>query len=550
MKISLENLGNISKSEYELGDLTIICGNNNTSKTYAMYALYGFLSQAGGTQKFNNQLTISLPTYTIESQKRVWNDIADASSDTWYLDFKNICLLINDIDFETFLSAMKQDGTYNIYLNDNFYKLLLQYEQWINLEYNKCILQIGKENASNYQFYYSWVNYLQNHPAILQHWNYDAKFSGTFNNKIKISKNCNSNYFQFSFIGKIVDCDIYTQTTAQGELSMQYYYYICVRNICISIFSYILDAFISNVHILTAERSGIAMFDHHLNLQTNQLLREFYTDAAQQKRYDIIDKVAQTLGQNYDKPVQANIEFLGNMQQIIGNNPNGYLMQKYPEIISFFETISQGKYIYDQYYGITFVPDTDDNIQASLHLSLGKSSSSIRSLVHLNFYLKHIAQKGDLLMIDEPELNLHPHNQRKMAILIVMLINAGIKVMLTTHSNFFINEISNLIMLTESYKDKEYNSQVLNDIRVKYVQKNINKLEDNTDLSTENIQNILNTIKLSADSVKVYNAKMKTAGVEFEPVSVTKDGIDKVGFEQDIADSSSIYTQIIQGRYY
>ena len=286
------------------------------------------------------------------------------------------------------------------------------------------------------------------------------------------------------------------------------------------------------------------MFNHHLNLETNQILREFYTDAAQQKRYDLIDKIANHAGQKYEKPVQDNIEFLGNLSRIIGNRPNSELSKSSPHIINFFETIIQGNYTYDQYAGIRFITEDDCS------LTLEKSSSSIRSLVHLNFYLKHIAAKGDMLMIDEPELNLHPHNQRKMAILIVMLINAGIKVMLTTHSNFFINEISNLIMLTESYKDKEYNSRILKDIMVKYIQENINKIEDNTDLSSEQVQKILNAIKLPADSVKVYHAKMKTAGVEFESAPVTKDGVDKVGFEQDIADSSSIYTQIIQGRYY
>ena len=43
MKISLENLGVLKRAEFELGDLTIICGNNNTGKTYATYALFGFL---------------------------------------------------------------------------------------------------------------------------------------------------------------------------------------------------------------------------------------------------------------------------------------------------------------------------------------------------------------------------------------------------------------------------------------------------------------------------------------------------------------------------
>ncbi|MCY4051351.1 MAG: hypothetical protein OXE41_09550 [Gammaproteobacteria bacterium] len=43
MKIDVTQLGVIGKAEFTLADLTIICGENNTGKTYATYALYGFL---------------------------------------------------------------------------------------------------------------------------------------------------------------------------------------------------------------------------------------------------------------------------------------------------------------------------------------------------------------------------------------------------------------------------------------------------------------------------------------------------------------------------
>ncbi len=44
MKFQFEKLGYFDKkTEIELGDLTIICGTKNTGKTYASYAIYGFL---------------------------------------------------------------------------------------------------------------------------------------------------------------------------------------------------------------------------------------------------------------------------------------------------------------------------------------------------------------------------------------------------------------------------------------------------------------------------------------------------------------------------
>ena len=41
---TFENIGPIKKAELELGDLTIIAGQNNTGKTYLTHTLYNFLN--------------------------------------------------------------------------------------------------------------------------------------------------------------------------------------------------------------------------------------------------------------------------------------------------------------------------------------------------------------------------------------------------------------------------------------------------------------------------------------------------------------------------
>lgn len=86
-------------------------------------------------------------------------------------------------------------------------------------------------------------------------------------------------------------------------------------------------------------------------------------------------------------------------------------------------------------------------------LTMDESSSAVRSLLDIGFYLRHEAQPNDLLMVDEPELNLHPENQRKMARLFARLVNLGIKVYMTTHSDYIVKELNTLIMLKN---DKPY----------------------------------------------------------------------------------------------
>jgi predicted ATPase len=44
MKIKIKSLGALQQAEFELAMLTIICGGNNTDKTYATYAMFGFLT--------------------------------------------------------------------------------------------------------------------------------------------------------------------------------------------------------------------------------------------------------------------------------------------------------------------------------------------------------------------------------------------------------------------------------------------------------------------------------------------------------------------------
>ena len=44
IKARFENVGPIKKAELELGDLTIIAGQNNTGKTYLAHTLYNFLN--------------------------------------------------------------------------------------------------------------------------------------------------------------------------------------------------------------------------------------------------------------------------------------------------------------------------------------------------------------------------------------------------------------------------------------------------------------------------------------------------------------------------
>jgi predicted ATP-dependent endonuclease of OLD family len=83
------------------------------------------------------------------------------------------------------------------------------------------------------------------------------------------------------------------------------------------------------------------------------------------------------------------------------------------------------------------------------------ASSTVKTFFSLEFYLKHMATKGAYLIIDEPELNLHPDNQRKTARLIAQIVNAGVNIIISTHSDYIIRELNNLIILNDDFTSKE-----------------------------------------------------------------------------------------------
>lgn len=78
-------------------------------------------------------------------------------------------------------------------------------------------------------------------------------------------------------------------------------------------------------------------------------------------------------------------------------------------------------------------------------LQLHRTSSMVSELAPVVLYLRHLVLPGDLLILEEPESHLHPAAQRTMARLIARLCNLGVTVVITTHSDFFVGQINNLI---------------------------------------------------------------------------------------------------------
>lgn len=266
--------------------------------------------------------------------------------------------------------------------------------------------------------------------------------------------------------------------------------------------------------IASAERTGAALFQREVDFTRSRLI-------------DLLKETTinpqQLLGRftaEYPLPVKHNIDFIRDLPNIVSKQSD--FSEEHPEIIAALIDITGGDYQVNNAGGINYSPAN----QPDLKLNLAQSSSTVRSLVDIIFYLRHVAKKGDLLMVDEPELNLHPENQRKIARFFAMLINAGIRVFITTHSDYIIKEFNALLLLNKE------------DERLQQIAKR-EGYQTNELLKPEQLN-----IYMTVPDTTVIDRKAYT----LVPAKITaENGIELKTFDDTIEDMNRIQDEIVWG---
>ena len=76
-------------------------------------------------------------------------------------------------------------------------------------------------------------------------------------------------------------------------------------------------------------------------------------------------------------------------------------------------------------------------------------SSMVSEVAPIVLFLKYLVHPNELFIIEEPESHIDAENQRNLTIAIAMLVNAGVKMLITTHSDYFVKQLNNLLQLSE-----------------------------------------------------------------------------------------------------
>ncbi|MFH1962706.1 MAG: ATP-binding protein [bacterium] len=457
MRIQVKNLGVLRQAEFTLGNLTIICGGNNTGKTYATYALFGFLSfwreafsirvKEDINQLFaEGVIHIDLPKYV---------GLAESTLSECCQEYAEQLPIVFAASTERF-----QETEFQIYIDSKDIRLADKYEQILSSA-NTEHFSITKSEGSTELVVTLLVK----------------------KEKIRIPEDIIKR-----FIGDAIKDTIF------GHL-------------------------FPNPFIASAERTGAAIFRKELNFTRNRLLEEM---SQSDKNINLRNLLSKSYP-DYALPVKRNVSFMRDLEML--DKKSSFIAEKHPEVLADFVDIIGGKYVITRNDELYYTPKGKQ-----VKLSMDESSSAVRSLLDIGFYLRHIAQPGDLLMVDEPELNLHPENQCRIARLFARLVNLGIRVFITTHSDYIIKELNTLIMLNH---DKPHLKLI--------AERNGYKAEE----------------LIASDKIKVYIAEKASVNLDdgkrkkcyqMTPANIDPElGIEARSFDETINEMNRIQEEIVWG---
>ena len=78
-------------------------------------------------------------------------------------------------------------------------------------------------------------------------------------------------------------------------------------------------------------------------------------------------------------------------------------------------------------------------------LPLARASAMVSDIAPVVLYLRHLVKPGDVLIVEEAESHMHPAMQLAFTRQLAAVVNAGVRVIATTHSEWLTEELGNIV---------------------------------------------------------------------------------------------------------
>ncbi len=493
VKFRFTDIGPVKQAELELGDLTIIAGRNNTGKTYLVYTLYGFLKMWyswPNARHFligNDEIAQNDDTNEADSDDEYPEQEHYASEDEYLEDMESAKEgkplhdkwpnLPQRIGMLARRAIKEGQATWTIdreHLDQERKKVIKSLAQSFSKTALYSVFSSSPDDFKRASLNVELISeFPQNHSLEEKFPSGDVFFIRYNGEKIVLTRDRTKKQRRTSF----------------DEEELFFIPRLYLR--------FLFPELFWTPFVLSAERFGISLFYKELDFTKNQLVDLLQKVGAEKNRarfspFFLIDKTTS----RYALPIKDNIDYTRNLsdfQKQISELHEHKLFDEIKDMIRGYYKSSGDD--------IKF-KSTTRNKEHSFSIPLHLASSSARGLSDLYFFLRHVAEKNHLLIIDEPESHLDTTNQILLARLLARLVRTGLKVLITTHSDYLVKEINNLIMLSNSFEDKDR------------VMRKLGYKEDDF---------------LEPDSIRAYVA---------EENRLTKCAVDKFGVEMPIFDAT------------
>lgn len=430
MKVTINNLGAVKNGTFELKPLTVFIGNNNSGKTWAAYGISSIVSSVGWSfirrrirsGKMINKYPIietlintlyeegnakfDIVSFFRESGISYFNDVAKLSS-RWM----NIILATDNVTFDKLSIKIDNESDITCALNE-LLNTYIDTELSPKMEGESIIRLHKEENDPLIYLYISEARKEEMPKELLTSAIYDIIF-----HHIHYALYSDVRYLPAERTGVVALIASETNTSDKSDESI-----IERRNVYSNYMEFSIPLPIKRMINSLSIIKEPSRFNSALTRRMKDNKLQKIMSLADILEKEIMGGVLEFEEKPHKKMASINTNPLRKLDEdnkVIKNIPNLYYKFK-------------------------------ENPEDSLELPV--VSSSVKDLMPLSVYLKCYLCNHELLIIDEPEMNLHPENQAKIIEFLVMLVNSGVNVILTTHSPYMTNHLESLI---KAYDDPQ-----------------------------------------------------------------------------------------------
>jgi ABC-type dipeptide/oligopeptide/nickel transport system ATPase component len=398
MKIKFSNLGSIQETELDLRPLTVIIGPNNSGKTYIAYSVYGLWQRAARTIRIHE---------------------------------------IHNLEFK-----QEQEGNWSIPIDDKLFEFFIKDTEETARKFKGSVLESFFQDSSRKLFSKTFFEMIISHKEVedaIDKLTHQDAFPLTHGTSFKITRKNDVLFLNIQTENEEV-------TNNQKLDFIEFIRHFDDRPDLLFMLS-IKQILFPNSFPFPAERNAFINTYKMLANRRYKLLKQsqrelFSISSSSTRQLDLLKEQGDI---RYPQPVEDFLDFLSEieLQEIPKINPGD--KNEFQKLADEIEKQLQNKNKTNLKPTKLGGKDIKVLVKKGLEIDLYNASSSIKQLAPLLLYLRYRASKGDFLVIDEPEMNLHPESQAKLLEALSILVNLGVRILLTTHSPYVMAHLDNLV---------------------------------------------------------------------------------------------------------